>query len=330
MCSLFGIIDYADSLSRNRFNMLLRTLSKECEIRGTDASGIAYNFLDRMSIYKRPLKASKMRFLVPSNVNVVTGHTRMTTKGSENKNINNHPFKGKVGNTIFALAHNGVIYNDETLRQVNSLPKTSIETDSYVAVQLLEKENEISFSSITKMAEQLTGSFCFSILTDNNDVYLVKGNNPLHIYDCGGFYVYASTKEILDNTLLNCRIKPVKTVELKEEQILLIKNDGNIYRTGFTMKYPFGSYNSYYFDDICTTSMEDAADIDYLIEYAGYFGVSEEAIRLLIEIGYSTMDIEDMLYNPQTLVNEINSYYKELMIDEYKQTDNNSYSKVFG
>lgn len=314
MCSLFGIIDYSNALSRYKLNTLLKELSKECEVRGTDASGIAYNNFDRLSIYKRPLSASRMNFRLPENVHTVTGHTRLTTKGSEDKNINNHPFFGKAGNTRFALAHNGVIYNDETLRLENKLPQTQIETDSYIAVQLLEKCNDISFNSLSKMAEQLSGSFCFSILTETNDVYLIKGNNPLHIYDCGGFYVYASTKDILDNTLQKCRIKSINTIDISQEEILHIKNDGSIDKTEFRIKPAFHSYSSYLWDDIYGYSQDD--DMDYLIEYAGYFGITEDIIIFLLDIGYTTTDIEDLLYDPEEISRVLDCYYEEMMFCE--------------
>lgn len=315
MCSLFGIIDYSNTLNRHKFNMLLKVLSVECEVRGTDASGIAYNCNDRLSIYKRPLAASAMTFRLPYNVHTVTGHTRMTTKGSEDKNINNHPFFGRAGNTGFALAHNGVIYNDETLRIKNALPETQIETDSYIAVQLLEKYDDISSAAISEMAEQLSGSFCFSILTDNDDVYLVKGNNPLHIYECGGFYVYASTKDILDNTLRKCRIRPYRTIELEQEEILHINNDGSTDKVRFRLKNTFSSYSSYLWEDFYGYEQND---IDYLIEYAGYFGVTEETVMFLHDMGYTADEIEELLYEPEELIKLIGSCYEELMIGESK------------
>lgn len=43
----------------------------------------------------------------------------MTTQGTEN--YNNHPFVGKVNNTNFAFAHNGVLHNDEELRESKNL-----------------------------------------------------------------------------------------------------------------------------------------------------------------------------------------------------------------
>ena len=42
-----------------------------------------------------------------------------------------------------ALAHNGVLYNDKELRRKQHLPLTSIETDTYVAVQLLEQGQQL-------------------------------------------------------------------------------------------------------------------------------------------------------------------------------------------
>ena len=42
-----------------------------------------------------------------------------------------------------ALAHNGVLYNDKELRRKQHLPPTPIETDSYIAVQLLEQGQQL-------------------------------------------------------------------------------------------------------------------------------------------------------------------------------------------
>ena len=82
MCSLFGMIDYDKRLTTRQKDKILNTLARECEVRGTDAIGIAYNFSGRMQIHKRPLPAHKLWLHIPSGVNVVMGHTRMTTQGS--------------------------------------------------------------------------------------------------------------------------------------------------------------------------------------------------------------------------------------------------------
>ena len=92
MCSLFGLIDFKECLSTHTKNKILNTLARECQVRGTDATGIAYSFNDRLRIYKRPLPARKMKIHIPHGVNAVMGHTRMTTQGNAQFNQNNHPF----------------------------------------------------------------------------------------------------------------------------------------------------------------------------------------------------------------------------------------------
>lgn len=122
MCCLFGILDYGHKLSRKEKTKILSVLSVACEERGTDATGIAYNSGGSLKVYKRPLPAHLLWFKVYEDTNLVMGHTRMTTQGSERYNQNNHPFSGQAGNTSFALAHNGVLSNDKRLRRQYDLP----------------------------------------------------------------------------------------------------------------------------------------------------------------------------------------------------------------
>ena len=63
MCCLFGMIDYGNSLTGKQKSRLLSVLATECEARGTDATGIAYNSGGKLRIYKRPLPGHKMKFL---------------------------------------------------------------------------------------------------------------------------------------------------------------------------------------------------------------------------------------------------------------------------
>lgn len=69
----------SNMLTTSQKNKILNTLEWECECRGTDATGIAYNLSGRMKIYKRPLPAHKLRLRIPNNVQVVMEHTHMTT-----------------------------------------------------------------------------------------------------------------------------------------------------------------------------------------------------------------------------------------------------------
>lgn len=152
MCCLYGIIDCRHALATKRKNQILSALATAAEERGTDATGIAYNDCGKLRIYKRPWPAYFMRFRVPE-ARVVMGHTRMTTQGNERRNCNNHPFPGHTGSGAFALAHNGILYNGKSLRTALDMPRKKVKTDSFIAVQLIERKKALVFSCLKYMAE---------------------------------------------------------------------------------------------------------------------------------------------------------------------------------
>ena len=88
----------------------------------------------------------------------------MTTQRNEKFNYNNHPSSGSAGDTSFAFAHNGVLWNDKELRKEKLMPDTHIETDSYIAVQLLESQDKLDFDSLRYMAENVEGNFTITVL----------------------------------------------------------------------------------------------------------------------------------------------------------------------
>ena len=88
MCCLFGLYDYGGTLSAKQKNRMIAALAAASEVRGIDATGIAYCMNGHLSVYKRPLPAHWMRFRIPEQAAAVMGHTRMTTQGSEYRNYN--------------------------------------------------------------------------------------------------------------------------------------------------------------------------------------------------------------------------------------------------
>lgn len=302
MCAIFGLIDYEHRLTTRAKEKILKVLSKECEVRGTDATGFAYNHGGHISIYKRPLPARKMHLKLPDGVTVVMGHTRMATQGSEKLNYNNHPFPGKVGDCRFALAHNGVLSNDRLLRREKKLPESLIQTDSYIAVQLLEQAGTLDFNSIKEMSEALIGSFVFTILDDCDNIYFVRGNNPLCIYNfhTHGFYLYASTKDILDRTLRQIGMSRAIKTEVKTNlgDILRIDSAGNIERSEF---FAYNDYSAFY--TLPKRTPWDNYYINQLKEIASCFGVDPQYVDLLYENGFSADEIEELLYEPEELMN---------------------------
>ena len=295
MCAVFGFLDYGKKVNHKVLVKLINELAKEAEIRGTDATGISYVKDCKMVTFKKAKPAHKVNLYFPKGTTAVIGHTRMTTQGSENKNYNNHPFEGKTAESCFALAHNGVLYNDKELRKLNNIPETEIETDSYIAVQFLEKENSVNIESIKNMAEAVEGSFIFTILRNDNTMFLVKGSNPLTIYHYKelGLYVYASTTDILKKGLKSSGFKiQCNEVLIEEGNIIEIEPNGDIWVSDFEMheteKFFDRLYNWYEYSD-------DEYFFDELKSICSYYGISEEQIDYMRSLGYSYDEIEEMM-----------------------------------
>ena len=297
MCAVFGYLDYKGKVSNAILKKLIQNLSIAAEVRGTDATGISYVNHGKVVTFKKAKPAHKVKLYFPKNTRAVIGHTRMTTQGSEKYNYNNHPFDGRCGTETFALAHNGVLSNDAEWKAKYHLPKTPIETDSYVAVQLLEQEKQLHTESIKKMAELIEGSFVFTILRNDNTLFLVKGNNPLTIYHFPklGIYVYASTKSILDNALQQVNLSDkCCEIEISEGEILKIASNGERSRTTFAMQNSV--FRPYNWDNLNWYKTEEQEEC--LLECCRMFGVPEEDVYLLLDYGFSADEIEEMLMNP--------------------------------
>lgn len=301
MCCLFGLLDYGHTLTGKQTNRVISTLATECEARGTDATGIAYNSGGKLCVYKRPFPAHRMKFHIPGDAHLIMGHTRMTTQGSEKRNYNNHPFLGKAGGQPFALAHNGVLYNDLTLRREQKLPKTKIQTDSYIAVQLMEQQKALDFSSLQSMAEQVEGSFSFTVMDESSNLYFVKGDNPLYIlhFPTQRFYLYASTQEILERALrrLPMSEKNGEQVKLECGELLCIDAAGQMSRGKFNADKLYQSryyYGYGYYPSAFTSSGNDEY-VDSLKSVAYAYGYTPEVIDRMLAYGFCPEEIEDFL-----------------------------------
>lgn len=299
MCSLFGLIDFNEVLTAKKKNKILNTLATVCECRGTDATGMAYNLNGKLKIYKRPVPAHKLNIRLPDGVKTIMGHTRMTTQGDAKHNQNNHPFSGYADGKHFAFAHNGMIWNDLELRITEKLPITDIETDSYIGVQLIEKENALDFNSLKSMAEKVKGSFVFTVLDNDNSIWFVKGDNPLSIFCYDGLLIYASTTEILNKSIKHLKLgKPKKIYIPSEGDILHINSSGQIESSFFTPDFSglFYNYNLYDFGMCYSTN-----SYDELISVVSSMGISPDEIMALMDYGCERDEIEELLYDPSLL-----------------------------
>lgn len=310
MCGLFGFSSYDEQPIKDAAK-LTNSLARQSAIRGTDATGIAFCRQGNIQIHKDARSADKMELKHPDDVKCVIGHTRHSTQGSEKKNYNNHPFAGKVKSCSFALAHNGVLVNDEELKRKYILPRSKIETDSYVAVQLIEHKKSLNHDVLKFMAEQVDGSFSFSILDDKSNLYLVKGDSPLSVlhFPRLKLYVYASTDEILFKALINTSLlseikkKNYEEIVLSEGEILKIAPDGSTemseydFCRGYYYK-PWWQYGRPY-ATATPQSCDNAARQAYIEDlkyFAMYEGIDPSDIDMLIRSGMEPEEVEEYIY----------------------------------
>ena len=312
MCALFGFLNYGKRVPWMVLQKLVQALANASEVRGHHAAGIAYNRDDTLTIFKRPKPAHKLHFRIPEGTDAVMGHTRLTTQGSQKQNYNNHPFRGHA-EIDFALAHNGVLYNDELLRSQLRLPDTQIETDSYIAVQLIESQHELTFDSLRYTAESVRGYFTFTVLDKTNSLWFVKGESPLYLihFPALGLYVYASTKEIMTAAFkqIPAQFPKYEVIDVKEGELLRISPDGKITRSSYTVQDDYTLYSGrwyglgscfYNLEKAIPTGCSDDSDYLILIELSGYYGVDPEDIRYMREMGYSYDEIEAFLCDPES------------------------------
>ena len=312
MCGLYGFVNYSNDKVKN-LSDLTNSLAEQSAVRGTDATGIAFTSSGGINIIKDSKPAYRMNFKHSDDIVALIGHTRHSTQGSEKKNYNNHPFSGKCNNTRFALAHNGVLSNDKELRNKFKLPKTKIETDSYIAVQLIESQKHwgLGFDTLRYTAELCKGSFAYSLIDEKNNIWLVKGDSPLSIlhFPKLKMYVYASTDEILYKALVDYHplFKALKSgyfeeIEISEGEILKIRPEGILERNTFEYSYyygrgwwDYGSFSSISLGNGKTTSTRNEY-LESLKSIASYQGYSLEDIDELITAGFTLDEIEDYIY----------------------------------
>lgn len=152
------------------------------------------------------------------------------------------------------------------------------------------------------MAEQVEGSFCFTVLAADNALYFVKGDSPLCLYHypASGLYLYASTEEILIRALakMKHRFCPPVKISLPTGVILRIDPRGELERDYFdttNLFFPAG----WSLPRSCCTPLDALLDETYLAELktvAQSCGYRGDIVDEWISDGLTLDEIEDLLY----------------------------------
>lgn len=213
MCGIAGHVATRTSLNAKGRDISAVTdaLFRLAQVRGTDAAGYAAFsakgecLLDRSRgmdansfLYRHGSKWKEAR-MKP----FVVGHTRAGTGTDPMIHTNNHPFEGKLGNTV--LVHNGVLHNHTSMREFLKEQGMDFdsETDSECLIRILELfGNEINIGAEACL-QWMNGPQAV-VLGDygvkDPKVMMWRNTNPLHVAeskDYPGVVWYASTREIL-------------------------------------------------------------------------------------------------------------------------------------
>lgn len=170
-----------------------------------------------------------------------------------------------------------------------------------------EQKKALNFDSLKYMAEEVEGSFTFTVLDRRDRLYIVKGDNPLCLlhFPSLGLYLYASTEEILHRAMSQMDLgtyKPCRT-PLDCGDILRIDRDGALTRSEFDDYRLFARWRSPLWDRSyrypwkeAQISVPEESYLDEIKSVASAFGYAPEEIDRLAEMGFSPEELEDYLY----------------------------------
>lgn len=178
--------------------------------------------------------------------------------------------------------------NKETVGTIIELAvKAASEAIIMLSDHKRERKRQQIEDEIREKREQLN---MFTLLDIDNNMYFVRGDNPIAMYKFNGFYVYASTHEILDSAMHKLGLDefPYENIRIIGGDIMKISADGEIDKSFFE-----------YYDDLWdyygargfyslrnTANKENTTRHNQVIDYARAMGFDENEVELLIDYGF--------------------------------------------
>lgn len=204
------------------------------------------------------------------------------------------------------MAHNGVLHNDDALKQRCHLPKTNGQLCGGTASGAGRTAGRRDHREYCRPAGRFV---LLTLLNQFNHLYLVKGNSPLCIYRFeNGLICYASTADILKEALARCSFLPrsKEIVSLSEGDILCIRPDGRLQMSRFDTSnlhkhlrwWDCGAYDCRMPQSRRLYRENLRTSLDTLLETACNMGFLEDDVYLLLEEGFDENDIEELLNLP--------------------------------
>ena len=221
-----GIVAYVGD--KQAYPIILKGL-KRLEYRGYDSAGVALLNQGEILLYKKKGKVSKLEEYALEKEKQSTigiGHTRWATHGPPN-DTNAHPHLS--GNNRYAIIHNGIIENYDSLKKVlmNRGHEFKSDTDTEVLVHLIEdicqNESLLLEDAVRTALNEVVGAYAIVIMDREEPDQLIaaKNSSPLVIgVGEDDFYLASDATPIIEYTK--------NVVYLEDGQIAVLKRGEEI------------------------------------------------------------------------------------------------------
>ncbi len=230
MCGIFGFVNNNKEINNKKSKKMADLLFKLSELRGQDASGLAFLSREKAFIYKKSEKASKFvkttiyKNLFQQKIGNIAflGHDRLATNGD--LNINNQPI---VKGDVFGV-HNGIIVNDNELWQKFGDLKREYDTDTEILFALMskfvKKYNNLILAT-QKTYQEIYGYASMALFFKKYNCLLLATNNGSLYFAHSGenkIFVFASEYLILKKFIQKIKLDFLKIHHLKSNSGLLL------------------------------------------------------------------------------------------------------------
>lgn len=239
-----GIVAYIGN--KEAYPIVIKGL-KRLEYRGYDSAGVAI-LNGNMQIYKQKGKVSDLEAFIEKKLQgknvhgtIGMGHTRWATHGEPN-DINAHPHTSQRKD--FAIIHNGIIENYETLKQqlIKLGHHFESDTDTEVLAHLIEEymhQNHLSLDEAVRMAlNNVVGAYGIVVMSEEHPDMIIgaRKGSPLVLGIGDKEYMLASdATPIIEITR--------RVVYLNDGEMVIAKRDGFTLKTiDNVVKTPFVQY----------------------------------------------------------------------------------------
>jgi glucosamine--fructose-6-phosphate aminotransferase (isomerizing) len=230
MCGIFGLVASAAPEMAEWIGDLFRL----SESRGKEAAGIALHSQGEITVYKRPVAATRMlrepefqeligKTLAQAKGAMIAliGHSRLVTNGLEAISDNNQPV---VKSGIVAI-HNGIIVNDAELwKRHPRLTRTSqVDTEVFLALmsERMDQPNAQLPQVIAEVFQEIEGTASLAIFPARSPHLLLATNNgSLYTHHDAERrrFLFASERYILD-TFLKRRLAKTPSAPCRSQAV---------------------------------------------------------------------------------------------------------------